>query len=89
MALRFEQPFESDPLTGQTTARQSSSCGTITVTAEDDGGNGGDNGDTQPPDNGGTQPGDGDGGLPIPGGTTGLAAGAGGLVLLVVLLSSL
>ena len=69
----------------QTTARQSS-CGTITVTEEDGGGGG-----TDPGDGGGTDPGDGsgDGGFELPGGTTGLAlGGVGALLILFIALSS-
>ena len=66
-------------------ASETSSCGTVTVTADD----GGDGGETDPGDGGGTDPGDGgsEEDMPLPGGvgTTSVAI-AGGLGLLGVLL---
>ena len=67
----------------QTTARQSS-CGTVTVTEEDGGGD--DSGDDGGDDSG---DGSGDGGFELPGGTTGLAlGGVGALLILFIALSS-
>jgi len=80
MEIRFRPPFENQGTTRgrAVTARQTSSCGTVTVTADD--GDGGTD-----PGNGGTDPGNGDGGTGIPGGDTALIGG-GALLAVVVLL---
>jgi hypothetical protein len=69
-----------------TTARQTSSCGTITVTEDDtgNGGNGGDNGGNGG-DNGGQPPQNGGGGFP--GGTVAAVGGLGALAVVVFLLT--